>query len=267
MNRRSVLAGLGSVWMAGCTGVALSPESSGEVVVFDAADMAIRGRYYPPSGPRPAKRLWVMIEGDGAMWPGGQPPADPTPRRAVGPAVVSILPATDARLWLARPCQFLPDGRLAACDERYWTSARFSAPVIAAYQSLVDRFAGQMQIIPVGFSGGGLIAAELALSRADVAGLITLAAPLDLAAWTTHHGVPPLAGPRPPEALLDGLSRLEIPSLHLFGGLDDVVPPAVLARVLRVLPKERVEVVPNARHGSDWAGALSRRLNLFGQTY
>ena len=260
MNRRQVLAGLSCSALVGCAGVASLPEPSGERVAFDAPGLSIRGRYHPPSGSRRPVRLWVVIEGDGAAWTGGRPPDDPTPRRPVGPSVVSGLPRDDARLWLGRPCQYLPEQTLARCERLHWTTGRFSAPVMAAYQGLINRYADRMQVMLIGYSGGGLIASELALTRVDAVGLVTLAAPLDLEAWTAFHGVPPLEGPRSPQRLLSGLAQLSIPALYLFGARDTVVPPAVLGRVRDALG-DRVEVLATARHQSGWADILSRRVD------
>jgi len=131
---------------------------------------------------------------------------------------------------------------------------------MAAYQGLINRYADRMQVMLIGYSGGGLIASELALTRVDAVGLVTLAAPLDLEAWTAFHGVPALEGPRSPERLLSGLAQLSIPALYLFGARDTVVPPAVLGRVRDALG-DRVEVLATARHQSGWADILSRRVD------
>lgn len=261
--RRLMLQGLGCMLIAGCTGAVPLPDQTGPVgqaVAFDAPDMAIRGRYHPPKDASARRPLWVVIEGDGAVWHNGQPPRDPTPRHAVGPSVLSMLPPGDARLWLARPCQYLPAEELAACNSRYWTQARFSGPVLAAYQTLIDRHAAGRPVVLLGFSGGGVLAAELALTRKDVAGLVTLAAPLDLDTWTAYHGVPPLAGPRPSDRMLRGLSRLDIPALYIFGERDVVVPPAMLSRIRATLPADRVQIVQGAGHADDWAAILAPRL-------
>ncbi|MEB8388558.1 hypothetical protein OO012_15130 [Rhodobacteraceae bacterium KMM 6894] len=262
LSRRSLLIGLGGAVLSSCTNAppAVTPSevSVGQPVSYDARGLAIRGRYHPPQTGHPPRRIWVVIEGDGAAWHRGQPPTDPTPRRPVGPAVLEALPKDDARLWLARPCQFLPPGALATCAPRYWTDGRFSGPVIAAYQALITQHAKGLPVILTGFSGGGVLTAELALTRRDAAGLITLAAPLDLEAWTRHHGVPPLAGPRPSAKMLRDLATLRIPTLYLFGARDTVVPPAMLPRTLATLPTDRVRIVPGMRHSGDWATLVGR---------
>ncbi|WP_323005748.1 hypothetical protein [Pseudorhodobacter sp.] len=257
-TRRTLLLGLGGLLAAGCVGPApRAMPQTGQAVVFDAPGLAIRGRYHPPADGAVARRLWVVIEGDGAAWPQGLPPQDPTPRHPAGPGLIAVLPANDARLYLARPCHYLTPAALAACDRHYWTSARFSAPVLAAYRAVVAQYAFDHPVILVGFSGGGVLAAELALSYKNVAGLITLAAPLDLDAWTTHHGVPAVVTARGSARRLHDLARLQIPTLYLFGARDSVVPPAMLHRTGMILPKNSVQIVPGLRHSGNWAAVLA----------
>lgn len=233
---------------------------AGRAVAFDAPGLAIRGRYHPPEGQAP-RRLWVVIEGDGAAWRNGIAPADPTPRRPVGPSVLAVLPETDGRLWLARPCQFLTPAELRDCAPRHWTGGRFAPEILDAYDRMIDAEARGAPVVLVGFSGGGVIAADLALRRADVAGLATLAAPLDLEAWTAHHGVPPLDEAQPSGQRLRGLAQSGLPAIHLFGGSDRVVPPAMLGRTQAML--QGVETVPGAGHDADWAAILAPRLEAF----
>ncbi len=265
-SRRRLLLSLAAAFVAGCTApppaalMRAESTATGQPVAFDAPGLAIRGRYHPPSRARSARRLWVVIEGDGALWRNGQPPRDPTPRKPIGPTVIPVLPADDARLWLARPCQYLTPSAHETCDSRYWTTDRFAAPVLAAYNTLIDLYASGRQIVLIGFSGGGVLAADLALARADTAGLITLAAPLDLAAWTAHHGVPPLSATVPSGKRLHDLANLDAPALYLFGARDTVVPPAMLSRTRRLLPGDAVKIVPGARHSDNWAQILRPHL-------
>lgn len=196
--------------------------------------------------------LVVVVEGDGAAWTRrGAPPRDPTPRRAIGAAIAERLGATAPVLYLGRPCQFLTDA--SDCPERYWTSARFAPDVVAAYRRAVDAAAQGRPVILVGFSGGGVLAAELALARGDTAGLITLASPLDLAAWTRHHDLSPLASPAG-DRLVARLAAAPWPQLHVFGGADRIVPPAASAGVRQRLGDARTRLVPDADHDAPWAG-------------
>ena len=211
--------------------------------------------------------LWVIIEGDGAGWgEDGSPPSDPTPRRAIGKEIARRIAQSRPVLYLARPCQFLaPTGSdaLRSCHQVYWAEKRFDGAVIKAYQSILhsvaqERSGPQRRVILVGYSGGGVIAAELATHLPSLVGLVTIASPLDLPRWTAHHKVSPLASPTPTGALLDGLAHLHAPSLYLFGQKDRIVPPSVLDRVIARL--KTATFVKDAGHNADWATLLHERI-------
>lgn len=188
----------------------------------------------PQAGPQ--RPILVVIESDGAPWRyGGRvPPEDPTPRNPIGLQMAMAAPADMQVLYLARPCQFLrkPLARYSACaDSQWWTDKRFSPEVVDAYVAGIDSFltdtqsldphkhaqpapTGEMppeaappatlpHLILAGFSGGGTLALRVAsqwpqfLSSARALCLISLAAPLDLHAWTAHHRLRPVHGAVP----------------------------------------------------------------------
>jgi len=141
--------------------------------------------------------LTVYIEGDGAAWSSPyHPPRDPTPRRPLALALAAIDPSP-AVAYLGRPCQYLDAAALARCSSAYWVDKRFDPEVIDAYDQAVTelkaRFSARTLRL-VGYSGGGNIAAILAMRRADVLSLIALASPLSLDAWIERHGLTPLPG-------------------------------------------------------------------------
>lgn len=180
--------------------------------------------------------ILVVIESDGARWRyGGRvPPEDPTPRNPIGLQMAMAAPADMQVLYFARPCQFLrkPLARYSACaDSQWWTDKRFSPGVVEAYAAGVAQFLAEAQspgprthaqtpfgekmlpeasppgtlpqLILAGFSGGGTLALRVAsqwpqfLSSAHALCLISLAAPLDLHAWTSHHRLRPVHGAVP----------------------------------------------------------------------
>lgn len=148
-------------------------------------------------------------------------------------------------------------------DERWWTVWRYRADVIDQYAKLIeDQLKDQLpsprhsahhvhnnqhtwihdkpgQVILLGFSGGGSVAALLAAffaakaarseaidQRGPLAGgslcLITLAAPLDLNRWAKHHRLSLFKDV--PSGKLLAEKILALRSFHAFGGRDRKVP-------------------------------------------
>lgn len=172
-------------------------------------------------------RIHIYIEGDGRPWIKRYLIAeDPTPRAPLTLSLMRQDPQT--AFFLGRPCYFndpfygLAD---AACSAPLWTGARYSETVIASMvdalrQLLADQHYHQLTLI--GYSGGGTIATLMAQRMPEVTQLVTIAANLDVEAWTRHHRYSPLRESLNPAAL-----PLEHPAIqyHFFGSRDPVVPP------------------------------------------
>lgn len=212
-----------------------------------------------PSGLSDREVLTVVIEGDGqAHDRRGRPTADPTPHKPVGRDIARAWPGGAA--WLGRPCQFVADRACAPAD---WTSARFSEAAVTQLSAGIDALkarAGADRVVLVGWSGGGVLATLLAARRDDVSGLVTIAAPLDLAAWTRSRGLTPLAGLDP--AALPPMPQL--PQVHLAGAFDPVVRPQTTRETARRLagPRGQVETWRET-HQCCWArraDAIAERL-------
>lgn len=175
-----------------------------------------------PSGAVQDGVLTIVIEGDGDGHDRrGRPTKDPTPRRAVGLEIARAWPAGAA--WLARPCQYAARQADPACAAADWTTARFGPDAVAAMDAAVEALkvrSGAERVRLVGWSGGGVIAWSLARRRPDVAGLATVAAPLDLAKWTGWLGASRIEGPRPEP-------QPGLPQVHFLGEFDPVVPAHV----------------------------------------
>ena len=83
--------------------------------------------------------------------------------------------------------------------------------------------------------------------------LVTVAAVLDHAAWTAHHGVSPLADSRNPADVASRLGALD--QWHLFGEADEIVPPGLVQGFRARLPAgapARFVVLPGADHDCCW---------------
>lgn len=199
--------------------------------------------------------LVVYVEGDGLAYIDARTPSsDPTPSDPVALRLAAADPGP-AVLYIARPCQFAPGRADPRCGVRAWTTGRFGADVVASIADAVERErarAPQRPLVLVGYSGGGVIAALVAARRSDVALLVTVAAPLDVADWTRRMGVSPLDGSQAP---LDQAARLSQVRLVAFAGQQDkTVPMATIASAVdRLGPSAELVVVPDFDHRCCWA--------------
>jgi predicted esterase len=195
--------------------------------------------------------LHVYLAGDGTPWDSpARRAADPTPRAPVALAMM----ARDPRpaLLVGRPCYHLerPD---PACAPQWWTDRRYAPEVVASLAAVIGAEIaahGASRVTLIGFSGGGALAMLLAPELPQVTRVITVAANLDLAAWTAHHAYPPLT------ASLDPAVRPPLPARiaqkHYLGERDTNVPPALLAALRARAPAADWEVVPGFDHRCCW---------------
>ncbi|NDV20293.1 alpha/beta hydrolase [Pseudodesulfovibrio sp. JC047] len=208
--------------------------------------------------------LRVYIEGDGKAWLSKRRPSvDPTPENPVAFHLASIDPFSVVG-YLARPCQFVCDDSRRNCRVPVWTSARFSEPVVADMDVVLETLksrAKASRLELVGYSGGGAIALLLAARRTDVDSVITIAGNLDHAFWTTLHHVSPLRNSLNPA---DFSYRLEaIPQIHIVSTDDTVMPPTVAAKYVgRFEDPQHVKImtVDGISHGGDWGAVVSEVL-------
>jgi len=201
--------------------------------------------------------LTVYVEGDGFAYAApGRRSMDPTPTDPLALRLALQHPGSGAVAWLARACQYGPRAR--NCRSDYWSIARYAPEVIDSAGAALDRLkadaGGATRLILVGYSGGGALAALLAERRSDVAALVTVAANLDLGAWTAAHRLTPLSRSIDPAVDAARLSRM--PQVH-FVGADDRIVGADIARsfVARMAADAAVTIatVPGQDHGCCWA--------------
>jgi pimeloyl-ACP methyl ester carboxylesterase len=229
---------------------------------FDLAQQNMQGR----SGgwaPSVSRRLILVIEGDGPEWPAtDRAPRDPSPRASVARALARSLQRQwgddSVVMYLGRPCQYGGTHKGNSCAARWWTTDRFAEPVIAAYEAWLDRRPTDIHrsLCLVGVSGGGLIALLLAERRPDVNGVMTIASPVAVDAWTAHHRLSPLGIGK---AVVRGIERLGTSrQLHFLGGRDPIVPPeAVWADTQRWAGASSVRVLAEAQHSGPWDRPLT----------
>lgn len=204
-----------------------------------------------------SQRVVIYIEGDGRAWQNRYvPSADPTPGNPVA-LELAIRDPAPLVVYLARPCQYVRDLDRRSCHPRYWAMDRYAEEVLDATDRAIDHYRtvmGAAEVELIGYSGGGAIAALMAARRTDVAAFTTVAAPLDHAAWTSHHDVSPMTGSLNPVDFADKLRT--VPQLHLVGDDDSVVPASIARAYQARMPgaqKLRIVPIEDYDHYCCWA--------------
>jgi predicted alpha/beta hydrolase family esterase len=165
-------------------------------------------------------RLHVYIEGDGIPWSGNLPSANPTPRNTLALTLASLDPVDF--IYVGRPCYFFRTTP-PQCSPKNWTSHRYGEDVVRSMASAIERSrqARHSEVVLIGHSGGGTLAALLETRVEGVVGVVTVAANLDIDAWTTVHDYDALSGSLNP---IKQTRKSNILHLQYVGGRDDSVP-------------------------------------------
>ncbi len=203
----------------------------------------------------------VYIEGDGHAWKNRWTPSrDPTPWNPIA-LRLAVQDPTSKVMYLAQPCQLNTDSSQNNCHPKYWTSHRYSQKIINSFHDALDQakaLSHTEQIVIIGYSGGGAVAALLSAQRNDVTQIITIAANLDLSAWVKKHGISKLSDSLNPA---DFVSKLQyIPQIHLMGEKDDIVPPAIFQSYFAKLGNTdslQWAIIPDYDHKCCWVDSWS----------
>lgn len=208
-----------------------------------------------------AKQLTIYIEGDGLAWiTSTTMSSDPTPQDPLALRLALTQPQ-GAAAYLGRPCQY-GDAESSRCASRYWTSHRFAPEVVAATDRAIDVLKeqfGASRLTLVGYSGGGAVAALVAVRRSDIERLVTVAGNLDHQAWTTYQRIQPLVGSLNPADQIDALRALR--QWHFVGANDENITPALIQDFARRFPSGQrpvVRVEPGFDHRCCWVAQWPR---------
>jgi dienelactone hydrolase len=195
--------------------------------------------------------LFVFIDGDGSPWRHGgfDVSPDPTPKRPLA-LELAVRTTPHAVIYLGRPCHFLARSD-TACDPQVWTSERYSAQVVESMAAVINRFANPSRCaVLVGYSGGGALAVLIAPLVPSACAVVTIAADLDVDAWTRWHRYLPLSGSLNPATQAPLNPR--IPQWHLVGDRDSNVPPEINRRYLEQQPDDHVWHFATFDHACCW---------------
>lgn len=197
------------------------------------------------------KTLHVYLDGDGTPWIARTIAAqDPTPRN---PLVLELM-AQDSMpaILLGRPCYY-GLSTSAGCDTSLWTSHRYSEQVVASMSAALLGWTKNKEVgelVLIGYSGGGSLAALLAKHIKATAKLVTIAANLDTAAWCREHDYLPLTGSLNP--IFDAEIEKRIQQFHFAGQLDQNVPASITESFCRKQPQAQCEVIAGYDHSCCW---------------
>jgi pimeloyl-ACP methyl ester carboxylesterase len=208
-----------------------------------------QGVVYMKHAPLLEGGLIVFLEGDGTPWRAGiEPSLDPTTKNPIALELMNRTPYAAA--YITRPCYHgFTD---ANCTPDKWTGARYSETIVSKMTDAAREAARRMSasnLTIVGYSGGGTLAILLAERLERTRAVITLAANLDIDAWTQHHGYLPLT-----ESLNPARSASEHrwPEIHIAGKDDKIVPIGTTATYFSRYPSAQHWVLENNGHVCCW---------------
>ncbi len=184
--------------------------------------------------------LHIYIEGDGfAYVDRTMPSLDPTPRKSL---LIDLILQDKSKniLYIARPCQFVMAKK---CEEKYWTSQRFSKEVVEAIAEVIANFSKQKQIL-IGYSGGANIINHLANEQTKK--IITIAGNLDLQEFVRFHKISDLE-----EEKINYQKLAKIPQFHFVASDDKIIPLNIFYAYVNKLPDKSLvvlKIIPNSNH-------------------
>jgi hypothetical protein len=168
----------------------------------------------------------VYLDGDGTPWENHQWIADdPTSRN---PMILELMRQDKtAAIFLGRPC-YQGFNKTSACHYKYWSSHRYSKKVVDSMVRALKLWLNKhsfKQVVLIGYSGGGTLAVLMAPYIPEVQTIVTLAANLDVEAWSRYHRYNPL-----PESLNPAGIALnaKLRQIHIAGLDDNVVPAQII---------------------------------------
>lgn len=206
------------------------------------------------AGTQDSERLHVYIEGDGVPFRNRfQVSKDPSPRN---PLMLKLMEQDKTTsLYLGRPCYYThsnPSMEDNLCDFHLWTDARYSDAVVT---SMVDALRQHTKnnhhqgITLIGHSGGGTIATLMAARMPEVDQLVTLAANLDVKAWTQLHHYSALNNSLSPVDIVERAQPNK--QIHFMGAKDDNIPPALAQNFLAKIGQQGI-ILEGADHNCCW---------------
>jgi dienelactone hydrolase len=245
-----------SVLLVGCNTITRSgnPETIGKLKQFNRVE--VKGgdfwiTTYQKITDKNAPYVFY-IEGDGAAFEGKYRVShNPTPRRQM----FLNLAAMDQRpnvVYVARPCQYTQKDLNPKCSPLYWTDRRMSDDSVESLNQVINSINRNGPFSLVGYSGGGGIAVLIAARNNMVKDILTIAANLDHAAFTSYHNVTPMVGSLNPVNYAAKVKN--VPQLHISGAQDKIIPPFIADKFVAASgsPCVKQRIIPKIDHKHGW---------------
>lgn len=204
--------------------------------------------------------LHVYLDGDGTPWLKKRWIArDPTARNPLILELMSI--DTAPAVLLGRPCYY---GLYAspACEPKFWTSHRYAQDVVSSMQEALTVYLKQHATIQkirfIGYSGGGVLAVLLTPYFSQTQQVVTIAANLDIARWTSLHGYTALTGSLNPMQQANLAATIQ--QVHIAGELDTNVPVEIIQAYVNQKTQSEIVIIKGQGHccwDKRWADILS----------
>jgi hypothetical protein len=206
--------------------------------------------------------LHIYFSGDGTPWlHKTQIAADPTPRDPL--ELKLMLEDPTSSVYIGRPCYVgLADS--PGCSPALWTDGRYSDAVVSSMVAAVEVVLAESaadRVVLIGYSGGGVLALLVAERVKRVDTVVTIAANLDIAAWTALHGYSALStsvNPAHVSTWREGLRQI-----HLVGQNDRNVPPQLVRDFAANLPGVEVRQFEGFDHRCCWVDVWPALLETF----
>lgn len=209
----------------------------------------------------PNKPLYIYIEGDGQAWINKYKLAkNPTPKNPLALRLASLDKRPNV-IYIARPCQFTPLRLDLNCNSKYWSTARYSEPVIESINTVINYFKSKINnnLNLIGYSGGATVAGIVASRRSDVNSLVTIAGNLDHEEISTFHGTTKLTESL---NLINFAKQLShITQLHYIGEKDNIIPSYTIKNFVKKINYfnkniAKYIIIKNADHYNGWLTIL-----------
>ena len=195
--------------------------------------------------------LHVYLDGDGTPWLRNKWVAeDPTARN---PLILRLMHLDKMpSILLGRPCYYGLNQSLN-CDGKYWTSHRYSSEVVNSMIYVLRAWLEKnnyKELTFIGFSGGGSLAVLMANDIDITTKVVTVAANLDVAAWSEFHGYRALTNSLNPTK--EVVLRAGIQQFHFAGKDDKVVPAFIIKKYAQSQNSARYFEVSGKSHVCCW---------------